>query len=274
MISTALSDDFLAALWRSPTFVAALSGYGLALMVAVVAGLAGLGFLRARRRRRPRGLGCLARDGRLAGNGRHLAGDERGVVLAAELVLVVMPVILFVLLVAQICWMMRETVILHYAAFAAARSARVHLCPPIPDPRAVLRSPMGRAGCTGDRRRAETAARMALVAASPPWGIPCQSSCVIPREALVAIARETGVSAQSPAILDQARYAFDRANVSVSVDFEPKGLILARQAGEVPPVKARVTFRHYVIYGIGQVFGTRRSDGYFYRASTAEMTLL
>ena len=130
------------------------------------------------------------------------------------------------------------------------------------------------AGCTNDRWRAENAARISLISASPPWGIPCQQQCQVPETVLRAIAERTGTGPQADAIIDQAHYAFDPENVYLSVEMERSGLLSAMTAGKPQPVRARLTFRHYVVYGFGPIFGKKRQDGYYYRETTAEMVLL
>lgn len=253
-------NAFVEALLRSPTFLPQLA----ALSVPVLAMTVAFGGLLVMRRRRA-GARPLAR----------LHRETEGVALAADLVLVMAPFMVLVMVLLQTTWMMRETVLVHYAAYTAARSARAHACPPLPENGQVfLLERLGRLGCTNDWNRAETAARYSLISASPAWGIPCQGACRIPEQVLSAISGPTGVSAQLPALLDQARYAFDGDNVRLDVGFDPKYLLIGARRGSVPPIRARVTFRHYVLYGLGPAIGTRRPDGYFYRESEAEVTLL
>jgi hypothetical protein len=255
-----VSAPLLAALASSPTFGPELVRLGLPFLLS--AGLCSLGFIYLHRTRKRRPAAGLHRD-------------ERGMALAADLVLVMVPFMILILVLLQTLWMMRETVIVHYAAFNAARSARVHLCPPLPESTTVFTLQLsGKLGCDNDRRKAETAARYSLISASPAWGIPCQSNCTIPQDVIRAISVNTNLTSQAPAIMDQARYAFDRDNVTVDVDFDPKYMGLAVKKGTLPPVRARLTFRHYVLYGLGRAIGTKRSDGYFFRETVAEVTLL
>jgi len=253
--------DFARALSTSPTFLPQMAPLVAIAFVAPVALVLHLW----RRARRPVG---EASPG-------ALHADRRGVVVASDFALVILPVILFTLGILQTAWLMRETVIVHYAAYAAARSARVHLCPPLPESLALsMMRARGEGDCTDDLGRAEAAARLALVSAAPPWGIPCLGACEVPEAALSAIARNTGNAARLAALRDQARYAFDADNVRVDVGFVPQFAWLAMTPGAEPPVRARVTFRHYVVYAVGRALGVRRADGYYYRESTAEVSLL
>lgn len=250
---------FLWALRDSPTFLSELLGLGaIAAAVTILAALP----LAARLRRRRRAVAGLHRS-------------TAGVVLAADLILIMIPLMVIILVLLQTLWLMRETVIVHYAAFNAARSARVHLCPPLPESTVVLMmQTMRKAGCTNDTGKAEFAARMSLISASPPWGIPCTGRCDVPERAIRAIAGNAGARPQADAVVDQARYAFDRDNVTLTVGFDPAYPGAFASRSPAVPVRARLGFRHYVIYGLGPMFGTRRADGYYYRASEAEVTVL
>ncbi|MCO6188241.1 hypothetical protein [Rhizobium sp. L1K21] len=262
MIASLLTDPaFANALMSSPTFVktlaadAALFGAGLC---------ASLGLYQFVRFFRP-----------AIRSQKSIHRDECGSALAADLVLVMVPAITIMLILVQSLWLMRETVIVHYAAFTAARSARVNICPSMPESlQAFTLQSMGKLGCRGDGGRAEQAARLALISASPPWEVPCLGNCRIPEKTLRAIADETGTGDLYPALEVQARYAFDPQNVALSVGPDPKYLALALKPGLTPPIRARLTFRHYVIYGLGRAFGQKRSDGYYYKETVAEVTLL
>jgi len=208
-----------------------------------------------------------------------LARDDAGAVLAADYILVAMPFVVFVTVMVQITWLMRETIILHYATYAAARSARVHLCPVIPDlPIGALLQSQGIL-CTDDRERmVEKTARFALISASPPWNIPCLGACQVPQTAISAIASNTDTAGQRNAMLSQARYAYDSQNLRIDLRKDLAFAVLSGnnpvEPGFRPPVTVRVAYRHYIITLVGPLLGVRRSDGYYYRETSAEVTLL
>jgi hypothetical protein len=257
-----LDSGFAEALVRSPTFLWSILEW---LSIFLGAGLAGLAIVV---------LAMSRLRGRVSLAGR-LRADDIGSVVAIDLVLVMVPVIVIMLVLIQSLWLMRETVIVHYAAYSAARSARVTLCPPLAESdRALLLQTSGKLGCNGDVSDAETAARLALVSASPPWDVPCQQNCTFPDRPLRAIAQETGTGNIYAALEAQARYAFDAPNVRLDVEFDPRYLALALRPGLTPPVRARLTYRHYVLYGLGPMFGVRRSDGYYYKETIAEVSVL
>lgn len=254
------SGTFLAALANSTTFLPQFLQLAFPLCGAGLLLLSGALWLKKSRNRRK-----LVR----------LPKNENGIALAADLVLVMIPFMILIMVLLQTLWMMRETVIVHYAAFNAARSARVHLCPPIPENSTVFLMQMsGKLGCDNDTRKAETAARFSLISASPAWGIPCLSTCTVPQDVIRSIASNTGVALQTPALMDQARYAFDRDNVAVDAGFDPRFVALSAKKGVLPPVRVRLTFRNYVLVGLGPAIGTKRTDGYYYRETVAEVTLL
>jgi hypothetical protein len=209
---------------------------------------------------------------------RAVHGDSRGAVISADFILAAVPILVFVTLMVQMTWLMRETIIVHYAAFAAARSAKVQECPLIPAGinAAVLAS--RDILCTGDDRKREDAARYALISASPPWNVPCLASCKVPDAALRAIARNSGIDERTNAIIKQARYAYDQPNVQLHVSVDDAMLALAGKTrfspGVRPAMKAELTYRHYIIKWVGKLLGERRSDGLYYRETRAIVRLM
>lgn len=206
--------------------------------------------------------------------------NRSGAALAADYILVAMPFVVFTALILQVAWLMRETLVVHFAAFAAARSAQVQVCPAIPEgPNAAALQLRGIL-CNGNayQARVETAARFALVSAAPPWDVPCLGSCIAPDSAVRAIAEETETADQADAMRSQARYAFDPQNVTVRIEPDIgftliSGLALKKQLGLRVPQRVTVTFRHHVITVVGPLLGTRRSDGYYYRETVAEVVI-
>lgn len=140
-----------------------------------------------------------------------LSRDKSGSANAVDFVLV-MPFFMFIMcLFVQMAMIVNASLIVHYAAYSAARTARVHYCN-----RSVLQYPLGFASCSTSRAENEAikAARYVLIAASPvDASIPSNGSP--PNDSLQWLANQY-LERESP-ILVQARYAFDSRNVSVRV---------------------------------------------------------
>lgn len=138
--------------------------------------------------------------------------DKRGSANAVDFVLVI-PFFMFMMcLFVQMSMVVNASLIVHYAAYSAARSASVHFCK-----RSVLAYPLGYfGGCSVSKAEgpALNAARYVLIAASPvDASIP--SSGNPPSQNLQHIA-DSYLDRRSP-LMTQARYAFDSRNVSVDV---------------------------------------------------------
>lgn len=228
-------------------------------------------------------LALAARRGRL----RPLAsllGEERASAAAMDLALVV-PVFTYIMLMfVQFAILLQDAQIVRYAAFVAARSARVHLCAPLPAPTLIgsgLALMRGQP-CDRDEGRADKAARYALIAASPADPLlRCEGGCSLPANmpaGLAALAAGTGMNDHLKAWQNEARYAFDTANVKVKADITLVGALLslpgAGNNGEHPG-HARVEFHHILLPMMGTVFGSgKRTDGKWYAIMTAEATVL
>jgi hypothetical protein len=207
-----------------------------------------------------------------------LAGNERGAAVILDLALV--APIFVTIMVAFLQWaiLLNDTIVVHYAAFAAARSARVYLCPTIPfSANQGIAQAFGLAPCSGGPNNPENAARFALIPASPfNDQYRCEGSCQAPEDAMKALAHGMQIDNQTGAWLQQARYAFDPANVKVDVSIQLLAY-LARVGSNVRemPVTAIVQFRHVLMFPMDKVFGDGyRSDGVGYRTIVAQMTLI
>jgi len=138
--------------------------------------------------------------------------DQRGSANAADFVLII-PFFMFMMcLFVQMAMIVNASLIVHYSAYSAARTARVHFCN-----RSVIKYPLGYITCDASRAENEAvrAARYVLIAASP-VDESIQSNGNPPSDSLQWIANQY-LERESP-ILIQARYAFDSRNVKVDVE--------------------------------------------------------
>jgi len=210
---------------------------------------------------------------------RDLHGDEKGSTTMLDFVLVTPLFVFFMFVVFQFAILAKNHLFTHYAAYMAARSARVYMCPqfPISTGQALDVYAFKLQTCDSDKApaKAETAARIALIPAAPFKTLKCISGCQAPEAVLKAIAQATGVSSRWGAIQRQARYMFDKDNVKVQVDRAPAALYaLIRNTRQVPVV-AKVEARFLLLDYAGWLFADgKRKDGRYYTISRAEVTLL
>ena len=189
-----------------------------------------------------------------------------------------MPIFFFIMvLVVQFALFANTALVVHYAAFSAARSARVLNC-----------NPLIKFSCkSGDY---QTAARYALIAVSPSTPNLACRSCDVPTSVLQALIPAADYQAQehafqfagislvpnnTQAIINKARYAFDPDNVTVETD-NPLLAYLNKDFLKKPKmVKATVSYKAHIFLPVGRILGEQRSDGKgFYKKMTAEVTLL
>ena len=200
-----------------------------------------------------------------------------GMAVAMDLVLVTPIFMFFMLVILQWAFLMKDMLLVQQAAYSAARSAKVHLCPGLGSGAGLLKMRvLGSLPCTDDRQKAEDAARYVLLAAAPmSLSLRCEGACSPPSQAIQALARGTGTDRNMPAWQAEARYAFDPANVSVEVELLP---LAQARAGEDNPgeqsARAKVSFRHVLLPWMEALFGDgRRSDGTAYAILVAEVQL-
>lgn len=188
----------------------------------------------------------------------RLHADRGGVAMAVDAVLTLPIFLAMVMLAIQFMLLANAALITHYAAFSAARSARVWFNEANADYH--WRTSL----------EAERAARLALVAASPANPrVPVRRPLPFPESLFRGMAVASGYPGRQGVFLRKARYAFDRDNVAVNlapVDL-PSGIIPRR-------VHARVSFQVYLNVPFGWVLGTDRGDGVHTRAVVAEMVVL
>jgi hypothetical protein len=253
--------EFASVLLASPTFLPAVALWGGLCLACFV--LAASLFRRMSRRVR----------------WRSLHSDVRGAAAAVDFVLTLPFFLTVVLLSVQFAVLLNASMIVHYSAFAAARSARVWVVESTADNLNLLGDPIPDSTPFGDlnpfgtpfvsqeaRQRAEDAARFALIAASPADPEIRSSGGTPPQGVLAQMAAAGDLPDRSDALLQKARYAFDPRNSSVEIEHS----ILARSA----EVTATVVFHQPCGILIGRVFGTDRGDGVYYTPITAEVTLL
>ncbi|MEP9374716.1 TadE/TadG family type IV pilus assembly protein [Mesorhizobium sp. KR1-2] len=208
----------------------------------------------------------------------ELHRDPVGSVTMLDFVMVAPLFVFFMFVVFQFAILAKNHLFTHYAAYMAARSARVYLCPQIPlSTGAFLDVQLDVKVCDSDAaaQKADTAARIALIPAAPYKTLPCQSGCQAPEAVLRNVAEAAGVSKRWGAIQRQARYTFDKQNVTVTIGFAPMATYAAAKRIPHMPVKATVAVRFLLLDYAGWVMADgKRKDGRYYTVSRAEVTLL
>ncbi|GEM_PF-1509736 len=239
---------------------------------------------------------------------RAVAGDTSGAAGAVDMVLTLPIFIVIVLLIVQFAILANGALIVHYAAYTAARSARVYndkfVCLLYLQSRPNL--------CRQQQAVYERAARFALIAASSsnPY-LRCRGNCEVPESILATLVAASGNpqnradnvlkvagfsfrSTPARALLRKARYAFDSGNSKINVTTPPLAYLPAVQQGGqnadgafsrvmkaaaavLPVVTAKVSFDLHMLLPVGRLIpGTqqREQDGHYYKTATAEVTLL
>jgi len=218
---------------------------------------------------------------------KTLASDQRGSSVAIDFVLTLPIFLTLLLLIVQYALMSHTALLVHYAAYSAARSARVWMWDkqdmrPWPRPVPALRTPVSLRNISPEvQQRAETAARFALIAASPADVSIQRSPTRMPHSILSAMAKVSGLDGRELALRNKAAYAFDPSNTIVEIKpalsslNQPGIEVDAAQPGDAWAVTASVTFRMSLDMPIAaRLLGKPRGDGSYYETSTAEVTLL
>lgn len=225
--------DFLRALVSAPSF--------LELVLPALAGLlllpAATFFWLRRTRRRP------ARA--------SLARDDRGLAVAADFVITMPLLMATVSMIVQFSSLLHGATFVHYAAYSAARSVRVHAW--------AESFPFIPLSISDEARlRAERAARYVLIGASPADpGLPLERGTYTNsrNEALDYLRVLARGGASSAALARQAGYAFypQNAKVDVRLVFPPRAAWVSAEAG--------VDFYLYCGVLYGRLLGEQREDG-------------
>lgn len=192
--------------------------------------------------------------------------------------LLALPVLLVVFgAVAQTTILTQSRLHVEQAAYAAARAALVHKCPPF-NLMAMLKSPVAalRAGdCQDDPQRWEDAARWALVAAAPTSAFAGgRGACPDIRAGRELIMGTGAVDDLDAAVRNALCYAYEPGNVEVTVEWEQSFLTLVTGADRLP-VRATVRFRYSLSTPFRRfVADGRRADGTYWRWGEASVVLL
>jgi hypothetical protein len=270
-MAAVLDSNFIGVLLRSRTFVEILLTWG-----TLTAGLAVMAVLMARR---------LCR--RVSWRALHT--DTSGAATVVDFALTLPIFLIILLLIIQLMIMLNGALIVHYAAYAAARSARVWMWDADPwrlgtvlDPslERLLKNPWVLANRSDEvRQRIERAARFALIAASPADVRLPSSPVDVPESTIRAMAQTAGYARRAGVLLRQARYAFDPQNARIDVEVTTGSNRLEvlpdlLKTADAWAVTATVSFRLHLGIPVARVLGTNRGDGHYYRSITAEVTLL
>lgn len=216
--------------------------------------------------------------------------------MSLEAVLAFPVVLLCAGVVTQSMLLAQNRTYVEQAAYAAARSAMVHLCPPDDIFRALTSSwtQILEQDCTPNPQKWEDAARWALVSASPSSDFAVNRGTCQPVEAGVELltghpmrsaAEDIFRGSVTPrdlttAIENRICYAFETDNVHVEVDWKRDWIsTLSRVFSGHPnvgtlPVEATVTFRAPLTTPIQRLLADgERSDGTRWREMTATVVL-
>ncbi len=197
------------------------------------------------------------------------------------------------ILTVQVTLVAHASLLVHYAAFSAARSARVYFYDTTDSSARALR--MTGAGNAASywalnrnkaEKRARDAAALSLIALGPSHDrVPSrEDSSSVAWKALPAMLR--ALKKEGPigenVVLRKARYVFDRKNleVEVSPDLDPQYLASALKGvgamSKLPswPVRADVTFRFHLALPSAWLLGEKGHDGYYARMLNARVRVL
>lgn len=207
--------------------------------------------------------------------GPALGRRRRGMVSIEALLALPVLVVVFGA-VAQTTILTQSRLHVEQAAYAAARAALVHKCPPF-NLIAMLKSPVAalRAGdCEDDPQRWEDAARWALVAAAPTTAFAGGRGCPDIRAGRELIMGTGAVDGLDDAVHNALCYAYEPGNVEVTVEWEQSFLTLVTGADRLP-VRATVRFRYSLSTPFRRfVADGRRPDGTYWRWGEASVVLL
>ena len=200
---------------------------------------------------------------------------RRGSVSLEAVLILPMMLVLFGA-VSQVMILAQSRVHVEQAAYAAARSALVHMCPPF-NVVAMLKSPIAAIAsfnCQDNPQKWEDAARWALVAAGSPSSAAFGRGCPDIRAGQQLMAGSNQLDGYDAALAAAMCYAYEPGTVSVSVNWETS--LLSQLSGQtVIPVTATVTFQYPLSTPFRRfVDDGQRGDGTYYKTATATVTLL
>ena len=184
--------------------------------------------------------------------------------------------------VAQVMITAQSRVHLEQAAYAAARAALVHKCPPVRVLAAtwpVSKLPL--LECVKNRQQLDAlanakaldAARWALIAAAPTNGDASGRGCTLPTAARELLTGSDRIAGRDAAAENAICYVFEPGNVTVKVDWQNSFGAMVR--GNDLPIRATVTFRYPLSTPFRRfVKDGKRGDGTYWKTGTASVTLL
>ncbi|MEM9707640.1 MAG: hypothetical protein AAF871_02525 [Pseudomonadota bacterium] len=174
---------------------------------------------------------------------------------------------------------------LEHAAYAAARAALVHMCPPfnlveklksgsIPDLRPTDCELNESARNSVAQRKAEDAARWALIAAAPTTGHAAGRGCDRVPAAEEILTGGDHIQGRSQAAINALCYVHEPGNVTVTVGWDQN--LMSQLLGETDvPMRATVTFRFPLSTPFRRfIYDAKRGDGTYWKEGTATVTLL
>jgi hypothetical protein len=216
---------------------------------------------------------------------RRLGPKRRGsVTIEAMLALPVMMVLFGA--VSQVLITSQSRVHLEQAAYAAARSALVHKCPPVRQLYAVWGIRSVQTECFRNRnsldataqRKAEDAARWALIAAAPTNAAAGAMNCALPEAGRQLLTGGDRIAGRNTAVRNAMCYVFAPGNVTVELEWQPRSGF-AFSTPDRLPIRATVTFRYPLSTPFRRFLimdGTagQRGDGTYWREGSASVTLL
>lgn len=208
----------------------------------------------------------------------RLARRRRSGAVSIEAMLALPALLVIFSGVTQTMLMAQNRVYLEQAAYAAARSALVHKCPPF-DFAAALQSPIAainaaaRSHCTDEPGKWEDAARWALISAAPSSAFAQgRGACPrLPAAEQIATASALG-GGLTEAFMNRVCYAFEPGNVEVEVAWQSG--VFTTFGVTTPPIEATVTYRYPLTTPFRRFLGDgRHSDGSYWREGSATVVL-
>lgn len=177
---------------------------------------------------------------------------------------------------AQIMILAQARTYVEMAAYAAARSALVHKCPPFSLTQA-FGSPFAAVAafqCTDQPQKWQDAARWALVAAASTSGFASgRGTCPDIAAGKEVIGGTGKLGGYDEAVANALCYAYEPGNVEVEVEWVQSGLSLLASADSVP-IRARVRYKYPLSTPFRRfVMDGKRGDGTYWRWGEATVVL-
>ena len=208
---------------------------------------------------------------------RRLARRRRKGAISIEAMLAVPALLVIFSGLAQTMIMAQNRIYLEQAAYAAARSALVHKCPPF-NFAAAVQSPIGGlqsllSSCTDQPQMWEDAARWSLISAAPASAFAeGRGSCPNLPAAEQIYDQGAPSSNLRDAFMNRVCYAYEPGNVTVEVDWQTD--IFTTFGVTTPPIEATVTYRYPLNTPFRRFLDDgQRGDGTYWREGTATVVL-